>query len=263
MDHKQVQSLAGAWLDGELAKDNRAEMEAHLAGCPDCREQIDAERAFLARLKSTATYHQAPAGLTVRLSQAVRAEGPDNVVPLKPQRPQGAPRPAISWRGMALAASFVLAVLLSGGIGYMGSLPASGDLITQQIVDSHVRSLLANHLTDVTSTDQHTVKPWFNGHLDTAPPVKDFAGEGFPLIGGRLDYIDHRPVAAMVYRHGLHPINLFVWADPAKTAGQPSVSERQGYNIRHWVQGDLTYWLISDVEADQLAALEALLRKGE
>jgi anti-sigma factor RsiW len=258
MDHKQVQSLAGAWLDGELPADSRIEMEAHLAGCADCRERIDAERAFLARLKSTATYHQAPGGLGARLSQALRAEETRNVVPLKPR-----PRPGISWRGMALAASFVLAVLLSGGIGYMGSLPASGDLITQQIVDSHVRSLLANHLTDVTSTDQHTVKPWFNGHLDTAPPVKDFAGEGFPLIGGRLDYIDHRPVAAMVYRHGLHPINLFVWADPAKTAGQPSVTERQGYNIRHWVQGDLTYWLISDVEVDQLAALEALLRKGE
>ena len=262
MDHKQVQSFAGAWLDGELPKDSRAEIEAHLAGCADCRERIDAERAFLARLKSTATYHQAPGDLAARMSQALRADelndGMGNVVAL-PSRP----RREKPWRAMALAASFVLAVLLSGGIGYMGSLPANGDLITQQIVDSHVRSLLANHLTDVTSTDRHTVKPWFNGHLDTAPPVKDFAAEGFPLIGGRLDYIDHRPVAAMVYRHGLHPINLFVWADPAKTAGQPSVTERQGYNIRHWVEGDLTYWLISDVEADQLAALEALLRKGE
>ena len=260
MDHKQVQSLAGAWLDGELPVDSRADMEAHLAGCADCRASVDAERAFLAQLKSTATYHPAPGGLAARLSQALRAEEPepDNVVALKPRTRRESP-----WRAMALAASFVLAVLLSGGVGYMGSLPASGDQITQQIVDSHVRSLLANHLTDVTSTDQHTVKPWFNGHLDTAPPVHDFAAEGFPLIGGRLDYIDHRTVAAMIYRHGLHPINLFVWADPAKTAGQPSVTERQGYNIRHWVQGDLTYWLISDVEADQLAALEALLRKGE
>jgi anti-sigma factor RsiW len=261
MDHKQVQSLAGAWLDGELPADSQAGIEAHLAGCADCRAEVDAERAFLARLKSTATYHQAPGDLAARLSQALRAEEPDdvtdNVVALKPRARRESP-----WRAMALAASFVLAVLLSGGVGYLGSLPASGDQITQQIVDSHVRSLLANHLMDVISTDQHTVKPWFNGHLDTAPPVHDFAAEGFPLIGGRLDYIDHRTVAAMIYRHGLHPINLFVWADPAKTAGQPSVTERQGYNIRHWVQGDLTYWLISDVEADQLAALEALLRKN-
>ena len=194
--------------------------------------------------------------LATKLSQSLRAEAAGNVVPLRP-----ASRRDNYWRPMALAASFVLAVLLSGGVGYMGSLPASGDVIVQEVVDSHVRSLLASHLTDVASTDQHTVKPWFNGHLDTAPPVKDFAAEGFPLIGGRLDYIDHRPVAAMVYRHGLHPINLFVWADPSKTQGQPDVTARQGYNIRHWVEGDLTYWLISDVEADQLAALEALLRK--
>ena len=103
----------------------------------------------------------------------------------------------------------------------------------------------------------------FNGHLDTAPPVKDFAAEGFALVGGRLDYIDHRPVAAMVYRHGLHPINLFVWADPSATAGQPGATSRQGYNIRHWVEKDMTFWLISDLEADQLDRLERLLRQPE
>jgi anti-sigma factor RsiW len=143
----------------------------------------------------------------------------------------------------------------------MASLSGSADRITQEVVDSHVRSLLAAHLTDVTSTDQHTVKPWFDGRLDTAPPVKDFTAEGFPLIGGRLDYIDHRPVAAMVYRHGKHPINLFVWADPSHTFGEPEAASRQGYNIRHWTEGDLTFWLVSDVEADALAELETLLRR--
>jgi anti-sigma factor (TIGR02949 family) len=262
MDHEQALSLTSAYIDGELAADGRAALEAHLAGCADCRAALGAERAFVARIRSTASYHEAPPDLAARLTERLRAQAPDgaqtpdNIVPLKP-----APRRDTPWRPLALAASFVLAVLLSGGVGYMSSLPAQGDLIVQEVVDSHVRSLLANHLTDVTSTDQHTVKPWFNGHLDTAPPVKDFAAQGFPLIGGRLDYIDHRPVAAMVYRHGLHPINLFVWADPSSTQGQPSVTSRQGYNIRHWVQGDLTYWLVSDVEADQLAALEALLRK--
>jgi anti-sigma factor (TIGR02949 family) len=255
MDHKSVLQQIDAWLDGELPPASRAEIETHLAGCTDCRATADAERAFIARVKSTASYHKAPADLAARLSQTLRAEA-DNVVPLK-----RTPRRDNLWRPLALAASFVLAVLLSGGAGYLGSLPASGDVIVQEVVDSHVRSLLANHLTDVTSTDQHTVKPWFNGHLDTAPPVKDFAAEGFPLIGGRLDYIDHRPVAAMVYRHGLHPINLFVWADPSRTEGQPAATSRQGYNIRHWVVGDLTYWLISDVEADQLDALETMLRK--
>ncbi len=262
MDHNEVRDLAGAWLDGELPKDSRAALEAHIAGCADCRGAIETERAMVARVKSTATYHTASPDLAARLSQTLRAElekGADtqsNVVALRP-----APGRESFWRPMALAASFVLAVLLSGGAGYLSSIPASGDQLVQQVVDSHVRSLLANHLTDVASTDQHTVKPWFNGHLDTAPPVKDFAGQGFPLIGGRLDYIDHRPVAAMVYRHGMHPINLFVWSDPSSTQGQPSATARQGYNIRHWVDGDLTYWLVSDVEADQLEVLENLLRK--
>lgn len=262
MEHKEIRDLAGAWLDGELPEDSRAQLEAHIAGCADCRAAIEAERTMIARVKSTATYYPAPADLAARLSQKLREEtkgGADagaNVVALRP-----APSRESFWRPMALAASFVLAALLSGGVGYMSSIPATGDQVVQQIVDSHVRSLLANHLTDVTSTDQHTVKPWFNGHLDTAPPVKDFVAQGFPLIGGRLDYIDHRPVAAMVYRHGMHPINLFVWSDPSSTQGQPSATERQGYNIRHWVDGDLTYWLISDVEADQLDVLEGLLRK--
>lgn len=262
MDHKEVRDLAGAWLDGELPKDSRADLEAHVAGCADCQKAVEAERAMIARVKSTATYHAAPANLAARLSQKLRVEvdgvgdAGSNVVALRP-----APKRENFWRPMALAASFVLAAILSGGVGYMSSIPATGDEMVQQVVDSHVRSLLANHLTDVASTDRHTVKPWFNGHLDTAPPVKDFASEGFPLIGGRLDYIDHRPVAAMVYRHGLHPINLFVWADPSSTQGQPSATSRQGYNIRHWVDGDLTYWLISDVEADQLDVLESLLRK--
>ena len=258
MDHRDLRDLADAYIDGELPPASRAEVDAHLAGCAECRAEIESRRAFIGQLKTGSVYHKAPAALSARLAERLAAESDTKVVPFSPR----AKREAF-WRPMALAASFLLAVVLSGGIGYMSSLPAGGDLITQQVVDSHVRSLLAGHLTDVTSTDQHTVKPWFNGHLDTAPPVKDFAQAGFPLIGGRLDYIDHRPVAAMVYRHGLHPINLFVWADPSAVSGQPAATSRQGYNIRHWVEGDLTYWLISDVEADQLDNLEALLRKPE
>ncbi len=258
MDCRERRSLADAYLDGELPPASRAEIDAHLAGCAACRAEIEADRAFIARLKAGASYFEAPAGLAARLTQRLESESAGTVVRFSPVS-----RRDSFWRPMALAASFVLAVLLSGGVGYMSSLPASGDRITQEVVDSHIRSLLAGHLTDVASTDRHTVKPWFNGHLDTAPPVKDFAAQGFPLIGGRLDYIDHRPVAAMVYRHGLHPINLFVWADPSQSLGQPSATSRQGYNIRHWVEGDLTYWLVSDVEAGVLDNLETLLRKPE
>jgi anti-sigma factor RsiW len=258
MECKELRGLADAYLDGELPPASRAELDAHLAGCAACRAEIEASRAFSAQIKQGASYFEAPAGLAASLTQVLGQAAGKPVVRAFPRQ-----RRETFWRPMALAASFVLAMLFSGGVGYMTSLPAGGETITQEIVDSHVRSLLAGHLTDVTSTDQHTVKPWFNGHLDSAPPVKDFAAEGFPLIGGRLDYIDHRPVAAMVYRHGLHPINLFVWADPSATVGQPGASTRQGYNIRHWVQADMTYWLISDVEGEKLDNLETLLRKPE
>jgi len=258
MDCRELRGLADAYLDGELPPASQAEVDTHLAGCADCRAEVEARRAFMLHIKADTSYFEAPPALSQRLAQRLMA-GPVALAP------RAAPTPTRErfWRPMAIAASFLLAMLLSGGVGYMSSLPVGGDHITQEVVDGHIRSLLVGHLTDVTSTDQHTVKPWFNGHLDTAPPVKDFAAEGFALVGGRLDYIDHRPVAAMVYRHGLHPINLFVWADPSATAGQPGATSRQGYNIRHWVEKDMTFWLISDLEADQLDRLERLLRQPE
>jgi anti-sigma factor RsiW len=134
-------------------------------------------------------------------------------------------------------------------------------MITQEIVADHLRSLMANHLTDVTSTDQHTVKPWFNGKLDFAPPVNDFAAEGFPLIGGRLDYLDGRPVAALVYQRRLHPINLFVWAAPEKYAEKATQQTRQGYSILFWTRDRMTYCAISDLTVDEMQTLAALLQK--
>jgi len=257
MDCKELLSLAGAYLDGEVTPAAKAEIEAHLADCAACRAELAARRDFSRRLKAGASYYEAPEGL-VRALAARLPEG-GKVLPLAKPSPVRSREAA--WRPIALAASFLLAIVVSGGTGYLASLPAEGDRITQQVVDDHVRSLLAGHLTDVLSTDQHTVKPWFNGRIDTAPPVRDFAAAGFELVGGRLDYLDHRPVAAIVYRHGKHPINLFVWSDPSQREGLPSVTQRQGYNIRHWMEGDLSFWLISDVEADALAQLEALLRK--
>jgi anti-sigma factor RsiW len=119
---------------------------------------------------------------------------------------------------------------------------------------------MADHLTDVASSDQHTVKPWFHGKLDFAPPVDDFAGDGFPLIGGRLDYLDHRSVAALVYRHAQHPINLFVYpADGPDMA--PVASVETGYNILHWRSGGMDFWAVSDVNAAELADFEKLLRQ--
>jgi anti-sigma factor RsiW len=256
MDHRELLALADAYLDGEVTPAAKAEIEAHLKDCAGCRAELAARRDFSRRLKAGVSYYEAPEGLIRSLAARLPESG--EVVPLAVPAPVRSREAA--WRPMALAASFLLAILVSGGTGYMASLPAEGDRITQQVVDDHVRSLLAGHLTDVLSTDQHTVKPWFNGHIDTAPPVHDFAAQGFALVGGRLDYLDHRPVAALVYRHGKHPINLFVWSDPSEREGLPSVTQRQGYNIRHWMDGDMSFWLVSDVEADALAQLETLVR---
>lgn len=249
MRHDEVRALAGAYLDGEADPLARSELEAHLAGCADCRQAVDAARGLSAALRAEAEYFEAPDGLAARLAAAA--------APAPPRRAR--PRQAW-WRAPALAA-LALVAMLSGGIGYWAAVAVPRDGILGQVVDAHVRSLLAQHLTDVASSDQHTVKPWFNGRIDGAPPVRDLTVEGFPLVGGRLDYLDGRPVAALVYRHRQHPINLFVWPHRDGSAEPALATERRGYNIRHWQAGDLDYWLVSDLDMAELAQLEALLRR--
>jgi len=249
MEHDEVRALAGAYLDREADPLAAREIEAHLAGCPACRGEIAGARAFGDMLKAEAEYFEAPPALAARLAAAGRAT----------VRP--APRRRPAWQPLALAASVLLTVLLAGGVGYVGSLVGPQDRLIQQAVDGHVRSLQAEHLTDVASSDQHTVKPWFDGRLDSAPPVRDFTLEGFPLVGGRLDYLDGRPVAALVYRHRQHPINLFVGPAGASGAGIALATTRQGYNLRHWTAGDLSFWLVSDLDMTELASFEALLRR--
>jgi len=130
--------------------------------------------------------------------------------------------------------------------------PRADQFLATQLIASHARSLLANHLTDVASSDQHTVKPWLDAKLDFAPAVVDLSSEGFPLIGGRLDYLDNRPVAALVYGRRKHFINLFIWPSAADATTAPKTMTRQGYQLLHWADSDFNYWAVSDVNINDL-----------
>jgi anti-sigma factor RsiW len=247
MEHSEVKSLRDAYLDAEVDPLARLEIDAHLEGCASCRADLAAHRNFSAVLRAEADYFEAPADLAARLGAGLRP----------------VPRPVTQrWQHLAMAASLALAVVLAGGVGYFAGLSAPEGQLLQDVVDGHVRSLQVDHLTDVASSDRHTVKPWFNGRLDSSPPARDFARDGFPLIGGRLDYLDGRPVAALVYRHRLHPINLFVWPDTDGVTASASMT-RQGYNVRHWGAGGMSYWLVSDVDMSELKTLEELLRQPQ
>jgi anti-sigma factor RsiW len=161
---------------------------------------------------------------------------------------------------MGIAASMALLAVIIVRLGPWPFKHSQEDLLAQEVLSSHVRSLMASHLTDVPSTDQHTVKPWFDGKLDFAPPVQDLSGQGFPLVGGRLDYLEDRPVAALVYQRRKHFINLFIW--PAAQDSEQRTIVRQGYNILHWTRGGMTYWAVSDVNASELNEFAQILQRG-
>jgi anti-sigma factor RsiW len=170
-------------------------------------------------------------------------------------RQYGARRP---WavRASAMAACACVALAASFALGRSSS--QSPDLLEQELVASHVRSLMANHLADVPSTDKHTVKPWFEGRLDFGPDVRDFPQEGFPLTGGRLDYVDRRSVAALVYRRGQHVINLFEWPGASIASEAPRLLTRRGFQLFAWQKDGLAYWAVSDLNAAELQQFAAL-----
>ena len=206
-----------------------------------------------------AVRHTPPAVLAGRIAQALRSEAGAGVgaavAPAAPVRNRRGWWLGLAGFGTGAATAWGLALVL------LAVPMAPQDALSEAVTTNHVRSLMASHLADVASTDQHTVKPWFAGKLDFSPPVVDLAAEGFALTGGRLDYLDGRTVAALVYRSGPHVINLFVWPTADAKVQAPAFSARQGYQLVHWAQGGMQAWAVSDLNAAELQNFASLLRE--
>jgi len=237
--------LVQAELDGELGAAEAAALAAHRAQCPICEAAANELLQTRALLRDD-LYQPVPEDMRRRLMSVLAAAQP----------PRPGPSTATSgsfgrWRGWwSNGASFGFGAACAAALAFLLLVPAMPPGLTEQIVAGHVRALQPGHLQDVASEDRHTVKPWFDGRLDFAPPVKDLAAAHFPLTGGRLDYLNGRPVAALVYQRDKHVIDLFVW--PAAGDTPPQTAERQGYNIVHWSQGGMNFWAVSDLEVAQL-----------
>ncbi|HSS79222.1 MAG TPA: anti-sigma factor [Thermoanaerobaculia bacterium] len=239
-----------AYLDGELDLTSALAFERHLEECPTCAQALEAQRALREAIGAAGLRFRATPAQTRRLRQAVTAEA--------------APARWISWPQLQAIAALLLVAVASWSLGRVWP-PRTGPDLSEQVVASHVRSLLAGHPADVISSDQHTVKPWFTGKLDYSPLVVDLAAQGFPLAGGRLDYLGNHPVAALVYRADRHVINLFTWPatyTPDGSGPEPVASTRQGFHVLRWTQGGMTYWAVSDAGEERLRQLARLLHSS-
>jgi anti-sigma factor RsiW len=245
------QRLLHAYLDGELDLVRSVEFEEHLKSCLDCSRDFANQQALRKSLHAANLYQRAPESLKTK----IRAQ-----LPRQMQAPpvSAGRRTSIEW--LAVAAAIFVAILIGSKVIPSVSSREQANLLAEQIVANHIRSLQPGHLFDVQSTDQHTVKPWFDGKLDFAPPVTDLADKGFPLVGGRLDYLDHRNVAALIYQRQKHFINVFVWPSESKAAKVPEVRTIRGYNLVFWQRDGMNFCAASDLNAPELEQFAQLLQ---
>lgn len=251
---QRAQELIHGYVDGELDLVKSLEVEKHIHECEICERAYHDQTVLRSSLEDDSLYYRAPENLKKRIQSSLRNEGNSELS-----------RPAFSWRWLTVGAS--LAFLFLTGMVVWRLVPRSigppaDELLAQEIISDHVRSLqMPGHLTDVLSSDQHTVKPWFDGKLDFAPPVKDFASQDFRLYGGRLEYLNNRAVAALVYQHRSHYINLYIW--PAEQAGGTDevATQLKGYNLIYWIRAGMNYWAISDLTAAELLQFARLVQQ--
>lgn len=244
--------LLQGYFDDELDLLRAVEFEEHLKTCPDCANELREQQAMRRSLRSSNFYERAPESLRVSIqAELPRGEVQSRLAPFR--------RPVLDW--LAVAASIVIALLVGARVIPNTGGQRQAELLAQQAVASHIRSLQPGHLFDVQSTDQHTVKPWFDGKLDFAPPVVDLANQGFPLVGGRLDYLDNRNVAALVYQRQKHFINVFIWPVKSKPATLPDTQAIQGYNLAFWWRDGMYFCAASDLNVAELREFVRLLER--
>jgi anti-sigma factor RsiW len=247
MQCEEVRPLLDAYLDGEVAEAERSLLRDHVECCAECGPEAAALERLRDGIRRAAPIYRAREALRSRVRAALRREAAE----ARPTTMRAA-----GW--LAYAASILLAVAVGSGGTFLLTGERQENTIANEVIDSHLRSLLGSHLTDVASSDKHTVKPWFAGRTDLSPPGVDLAAESFPLIGGRLDLIQGKPVPALVYRAGKHVINVFVL--PSRPGDHGETVTRRGYTLNHWNQGDLGYWAVSDASADEFGKFEHAFR---
>jgi anti-sigma factor RsiW len=296
MDHEQALELVPGYQDGELSLSESLAFERHMAQCETCRLEYARQREASTQLRQADLRVTAPADLARRIEAALpgRNEGglagriergqpwrseaappgrteaamPGQIEPEMPGRrtpwqrlldglTAGGGKRSVGWAPLGLSMASVAALAVS--LSLFLQLPTDEQRLSQELVDNNIRSMQVDHLFDVASTDQHTVKPWFGGKLDFAPPVVDLAAQGYPLKGGRVDYLDGQRVAVMVYRDKLHPISLYVWPGNGEDTA-PRFQERLGFHIAHWYAAGMNHWAITDAGEGDLRGFVTQMR---
>jgi anti-sigma factor RsiW len=246
MNCSDSEIMLHALIDDELDAGHAREVEAHIESCAGCTEKLEAFRAMRTAMAEAGLKEPAPAALRSRIEAALPQPSAQIITPRQFSRPSRRSFfggfAAGGMLSAAIAATLVLGVFRND----------QEQTIANEVVSAHIRSLQAGHLMDVETSDQHTVKPWFNGKLGVAPPVIDLTSQGFKLLGGRLDYVDGEPVASVVYERRKHVINLFVAQRLGVAHAGASTETIQGYNARHWSEGGLDFWAVSDLAAPEL-----------
>jgi anti-sigma factor RsiW len=249
VDCKDAEKLLDSYVDRELDVVHSLEIENHLRECGACSERHESRQVLQSALSNASLYFKAPGDLRGKIQSSLR----------KSAQAEAAPR-VLSWPWLNAAVPLAVAAIAILIFVPLLRGPSAEELLSRELVSSHVRSLMANHLADVASSDEHTVKPWFAGKLNFSPQVVDLQHQGFPLVGGRLDYVDNKPVAALVYARQKHFINLFVWPSGSVADAEMRAISRQGYNIFHWTKAGMTYWAVSDLNASELQQFARLVQ---